>query len=283
MKLSIIIPAYNEEEHLSDCLSSFVSQSTVPDELIVADDNSSDSTFLIAQEFSRKYDWIKVYKNNSQSLHMPGSKVINNFYFGLSFSAGNYDLLGKFDADVLLPPNYFEEIKNYFLKYPNLGMCAGNVYVESQNGEWVHEKISDKEHIRGPVKLYSAECFKKIGGLKASIGWDTVDELLAKYYNYQTMTVPSLKVKHLRPTGKSYNPKAKKLQGEALYKMRYGFRLAFLSALKMSVNFRDPKILQAYLVGYLKAEKEKQPFLVSEEEGRFIRNFRWKNIRKKLF
>ncbi|MDT0689218.1 glycosyltransferase family A protein [Salegentibacter sp. F188] len=283
MKLSIIIPAYNEEEHLADCLSSFVSQTLLPDELIIADDNSTDDTFLIAQEFSEKYSWIKVYKNNTESLHMPGSKVINNFYFGLSHSEGNYDLLGKFDADLLLPPNYFDEIKNYFQKFPNLGMCAGNVYVQNENLEWVHEKISDKEHIRGPVKLYSAECFKKIGGLKASIGWDTVDELLAKYYGFRTLTIPSLKVKHLRPTGKSYNSKSRKIQGEALYRMRYGFKLAFLSALKMSVNYKDPKILQEYMSGYFKAEKQKQPFLVSEEEGRFIRKFRWKNIRKKLF
>ncbi|MDT0648961.1 glycosyltransferase family 2 protein [Autumnicola edwardsiae] len=283
MKLSIIIPAYNEEANIADCLSSFVSQTRQPDELIIADDNSTDKTFLVAQEFSRKHTWIKAYRHKSESLHMPGSKIISNFYFGLSHSNGNYDLIGKFDADVLLPPDYFQEIVKNFQKHPDLGMCAGNVYVQNKKSEWVHEKISDKEHIRGPVKLYSAECFEKIGGLKASIGWDTVDELLAKYYNFRTLTIPGLKVKHLRPTGKSYNPEAKKLQGEALYKMRYGFKLAFLSALKMSINYKDAEILQEYLAGYSKAKKEKQPFLVSEEEGRFIRNFRWKNIRKKLF
>lgn len=44
----------------------------------------------------------------------------------------------------------------------------------------------------------------------------------------------SLCVKHLKPTGNSYNKASKYLQGEAMYKMRYGFVITLISALKLS-------------------------------------------------
>ncbi len=75
----------------------------------------------------------------------------------------------------------------------------------------------DKDHVRGAFKAYSKACFKAIGGLKCAMGWDTVDELLAQYHGFKIHTDDTLKVKHLRPTGKAYNKKAKGLQGKAMY------------------------------------------------------------------
>ena len=66
-----------------------------------------------------------------------------------------------------------------------------------------------------------------------------------------------------------------------MYKMRYGFQITFISALKLAFKKRSFYLFKDYLAGYFKAKKEKIDFLVSEEEGEFIRNLRWKGMLNK--
>ncbi len=280
MRISIIIPAHNEATFLKDCLDSFVAQTHQPNELIIVDDNSADGTFKIASDYAQKLDWIKVLQRKSTDEHIPGKKVVDTFNFGLE-QATNYDLIGKFDADIVLPPNYIEVMLNHFQSNWKLGMCSGLLYVEKK-GKWVYENIADKNHIRGPIKLYHKACFNKIGGLKPGVGWDTVDELLAKFHDFETLTDFALKVKHLRPTGHGYTTKKWQNKGEALYKMRYGIVLAKLAALKMAWQAKSPKLYIQTVLGYVNAFLRKPKRFVNPAEGKFIRKLRWQGIRSKL-
>lgn len=195
---------------------------------------------------------------------------------------GDYDIICKFDADLIFPNNYLEVLSNSFNKNPKLGMAAGFCYIKRQN-DWVLENLTNKDHIRGALKAYRKECFKAIGGLKSSMGWDTVDEMLALYYKWEIKTIEELHIKHLKPTGAFYNKKAKYLQGEAMYKMRYGFVITSISALKLATKKRKLNYFIDYLIGYLKAATNKTRFLVNEDQGKFIRNLRWKKMSEKLF
>lgn len=281
MKISIVIPAHNEKVNLKDCLNSFVTQTRTPDELIVVDDNSSDATFSIASQFAKKYNWIQVIQNSSTDEHIPGKKVVDTFNVGLQ-NVSNFDVIGKFDADIILPPNYFEVIENHFKSNEKLGMCSGLLYIKKDE-EWVYENIADKNHIRGPIKLYTKSCFEKISGLRPAVGWDTVDVLLAKYHNYETFIEPALRVKHLRPTGHSYSHKKRCAKGEALYKMRYGIVLTKIAALKMAWQAKSPALYFGSIFGFLNAWAKGLPKFVTKKEGAFIRKYRWKGIWSKLF
>jgi glycosyltransferase involved in cell wall biosynthesis len=280
MRISIVIPAHNEAVYLKDCLNSFVAQTHKPDEVIVVDDNSTDNTFAIASEFAKIYDWIKVVQRESANEHSPGKKVVDTFNFGLKH-ASDYNLIGKFDADIILPTNYFEEILNRFQANWKLGMCSGLLYIKKDNN-WIYENIADKTHIRGPIKLYHKVCFDKIGGLRPGVGWDTVDILLAQYHDFETLTVPELHVKHLRPTGHGYSSKKYQTKGEAMYKMRYGIVLTKIAALKMAWQAESILLYFQAVFGYLIALFQQQPRYVSKEEGKFIRTYRWKGIWSKL-
>ena len=141
----------------------------------------------------------------------------------------------------------------------------------------------DKTHVRGAFKAYSKPCFRAIGGLKQAMGWDTVDELLAQYHGFEIYTDPHLKVKHLRPTGHSYNKRARLLQGKAMYGMRYGFWITLIASSKMALKQRKRAAFIDNLYGYFRAKKDKESFLVSKEEGEYIRRLRWRNIKNKLF
>lgn len=280
MHISIIIPAHNEAAYLQDCLNAFVAQTHPPDELILVDDNSIDNTFAIASQYAQRYSWIKVVQRQSAAEHLPGEKVVAAVTFGLQYSSP-YELIGKFDADILLPPCYFERMRHHFQAYKALGMCSGLLYVK-KGKTWVYEAIAEPSHIRGPIKLYRRNCFRAIGGLRPGLGWDTVDELLAQYHGFTIFTDPALQVKHLRPTGQGYSTKNYQAKGKALYAMRYGIGLSLLTALKMA--WRAKHLPYCFLVffGYVKASLGRSPQFVTPAEGSFIRAYRWKGIRAKV-
>ena len=282
MKIYIVIPAYNEEAFIAKTLQSLVEQTFLPKRIVVVNDNSTDNTQNLIDSFSEKHEFISSVLNKSEAIHIPGEKVINAFNKGFESLDKNYDIICKFDADIILPNNYFEKLLNVFTSNNKVGIAGGNLYIKNDK-TWVFENISNKKKVRGPIKLYRKECFKEIGGLKKSIGWDTVDELLAQYYGWQIHTDEALHVKHLKPTGKAYTKASKYKQGEAFYLMRYGFWLTSIASAKLAFNKRDCLLFLHCIQGFSKAKKNNIPFIVSEKEGIFIRKLRWDGIKKKLF
>lgn len=282
MRFYIVIPAHNEENYLKLTLDSLINQTHLPSKIVIVNDNSTDDSQDIINSYVKDYDWISGLAILSSEDHIPGSKVVNAFYKGLETLDEDYDIICKFDADLIFPENYLESISNIFKSNPKIGIAGGLPYVR-KNNKWIFENIASKDHVRGPLKAYRKECFKRIGGIKNSIGWDTLDVLLAQYHEWEIATDKSLKVKHLKPTGKTYSNTTKYLQGEALFKMRFGLILSFLSALKSAINRQSISFFTNTLIGYLKAKKNHSSYLVTAEEGEFIRRYRYKKIIEKIF
>ena len=280
MKVSIIIPVYNEQGFIKKSIESIINQTTKPQKVIYVNDSSTDETRNIIKESSEKYEWIDLIDHESNQEHAPGSKVVEAFNFGLKNLNINYDIICKFDADIILPNNYVERLVNIFSNNNNVGIAGGNLYIFKRD-KWLYEKIAAKSHVRGPIKAYRRKCFEEINGLKSSIGWDTVDVLLAQKKGWKIYADKSLVVKHLKPTGDKYSIKSKILQGQSLYIMRFGIVLSILSLVKSSINNCTPSKLLFGSVGYLIALFKQKPFIVTKEEGYFIRKFRWSVIRKK--
>ncbi|MGB5555944.1 MAG: glycosyltransferase family A protein [Flavobacteriaceae bacterium] len=282
MNYYIVIPAHNEEAFLADTLNSVLRQTLQPKSVIVVNDNSTDGTERIIDEFTTLSHVIKKVNTSSSTAHMPGSKVIKAFTIGLSALDDAYDFLVKLDADIILPDNYFEKIAYIFKGNPQVGIAGGFIYEQNEAGEWVLNHLMNNDHVRGAFKAYSKKCFKAIGGLKSAMGWDTLDELLAQYHEFEIYTDPQLKVKHLRPTGKAYNTKAKYLQGRAMYRMRYGLAITLIASLKMALKQGKFNAFFDNMYGYFEAKKEKASFLATKKEGAFIRQLRWRNMKRKL-
>ena len=282
MKYYVVIPAHNEEAFISLTLESIINQTILPKKLIIVNDNSTDKTESIIDDYISKFNFIQKVNTKSSTEHIPGSKVVNAFNKGLEVLDTNYDFIVKLDADLILPKNYFETITNIFKTNKNIGLAGGFVYELDKNKIWKLNHPMNKDHVRGAFKAYSKVCFNAIGGLKSSMGWDTVDELLTKYHGFEIYTDSSLKVKHLRPVGKSYNKKAKLLQGEAMYKMRYGFILSSIASAKMAWKQKKYQTFIDNLKGFFNAKNKKLPYLVNKKEGKFIRKYRFNGILNKL-
>ncbi|MEZ7507165.1 glycosyltransferase family 2 protein [Flavobacterium sp. Arc2] len=282
MNYYIVIPAHNEEAFISLTLQSLISQTHLPSKVVVVNDNSTDKTAEIVLAFAKDNPFISLVEKTSSAIHLPGSKVIQAFQKGFETLDDNYDIIVKLDADLILPNNYFETIVKHFEENPTTGMAGGFAYIE-KNGDWILENLTDKDHIRGAFKAYRKACFKQIGGLKPAMGWDTVDELLTKFYGWKVVTDATLIVKHLKPTGANYNKTARYKQGEAFYTLGYGFLITAIASAKLAFMKKKPLLFLDYIKGFLKAKSAKTPLLVTQAQAKFIRDYRIEKMKEKLF
>ena len=282
MNYYIVIPAHNEEAFIALTLDSLISQTILPKKLVIVNDNSTDKTAEIVTAYAKAFPFISLVNKTSSAIHLPGSKVIQAFHKGFETLDEAYDVIVKLDADLILPNNYFETILTIFASDTSIGMAGGFAYIE-KNGEWILENLTDKDHIRGAFKAYRKACFQQIGNLKPAMGWDTVDELLSKFYGWKVVTDASLIVKHLKPTGANYNKTARYKQGEAFYTLGYGFLITSIASAKLAMMKKQPLLFLDYINGFWKAKAAKTPLLVTPEQAKFVRKYRLKKMKEKIF
>jgi glycosyltransferase involved in cell wall biosynthesis len=99
--LSIVIPVYNEEAFLGACLQSIADQTVAPDEVIVVDNNSTDRSVEIACTF----DFVMV-------MHAKEQGIVHARNAG--FDATGCDIIGRIDADTILPPDWVSRVKYFY-------------------------------------------------------------------------------------------------------------------------------------------------------------------------
>jgi glycosyltransferase involved in cell wall biosynthesis len=279
MDISIVIPVFNEEAFLEQSLTSLVTQTYPIKELIIVDDGSTDNSITIANSIAKKYAFIKIVMPSVSGQHQPGQKVIHAFERGFSMLSTSWDVICKFDADVVFPENYIEALANSFLQNSKLGMFGGVLQIK-KSGSWIFESIAAESHLRGPIKAYRKDCFEAIGGLRPALGWDTLDELLALHHGFLVETDKTLVVKHLRPTGANYSQRLSKAKGKMFYQFGYGCVLGVLACIKWAAKERGNPF--GALFGFFGTWLTRQPKLVSSSEAKFIRKHRWLQVRRRF-
>lgn len=173
MKVSVVIPAYNEEKFLPLLLASLKKQTYKGDfEIVVADNNSTDRTAEIARSYGAK-----VFKEPKQGY----AYACNRAFF-----SGTGDILARADADHVLPPNWIQSIVDVFEKDPDLLATGGPIYPYSNNflsnifsypGQvlWMLFLKTIGHGFLFPNMAVRATAFKKINGFDTTIhyGEDT--------------------------------------------------------------------------------------------------------------
>lgn len=100
-KLSIVIPAYNAEKYITECLNSIVKQDCDNYELIVVDDGSSDNTGKICDKYEKCFNQVNIF-------HTKNNGVSSARNFGLEKAKGEY--VWFVDSDDLVMPNSVKTI-----------------------------------------------------------------------------------------------------------------------------------------------------------------------------
>lgn len=293
MRFLIIIPCHNEEYNVTLCLESLRLQSHKNYKIVAVNDGSTDGTQNSIEDFAKRDDRFEYLKLQTSD-HEPGAKVVRTFKVGLANeNLDEFDIVCKFDADIIFPKNYLTKISDLFKSHPKVGMASGVVKIKksvfdktkafdfsNSDHQWVFENISSKDHIRGPIKSYRKQCFQDIGGLREVLGWDNLDVMLAQMHGWEIKTDDKLWVKHLRPTAFKYKSQRAEKLGEYFYNLGLSYPLVFISSFKSA--WKNHALLDFFIT--MKSHRnQKHSRKISAEEISFIRKLRWQQIMKKIF
>lgn len=288
MKFLIIIPTHNEEKNILFTLKSLQQQTFQNFFCVIVNDGSTDKTQEVVESFIQDNSKFKI-QNLDISKHEPGAKVVRTFNKGLeSVDLQDFDIICKFDADIIFPKDYLNKVKKVYETNPKAGMVSGLVKIKKsifeqtlafdfkdEKHQWKFENLSSKNHIRGPIKSYRKECFSDMNGLRPVLGWDNIDVMLAKKNGWETLTIKDVWVKHLRPTAYQYqNQKAEKL-GEYFYNIGLSLPLTIISSGKSSLKNKSISEFFTTMKSFFKQKGERS---LSDQEIRYIRNLRWQQM-----
>lgn len=139
-KISVIIPAYNVEKYINDCLSSIVNQTLRDIEIIVIDDGSTDKTGEIISKFANSDDRILTVTQKNQ-----GQAVARNN--GIKLAKGEY--IGFVDSDDYIDNDYFEKLYNAAKQY-NCDMAVTSILKHKKNYSQ-YNLLFKKSHIADSI------------------------------------------------------------------------------------------------------------------------------------
>ena len=170
--ISVIVPIYNVEKYLSQCIDSIINQTYKNIEIILVDDGSPDSCDEICDEYAKKDDRIKV-------IHKENGGLSDARNHGIDLATGKY--IAFVDSDDYINEQYLEKLYNAIIdNNTQVSQCnfiivednkneilkrgyTGNI--KTKSGYNMIKEISTKkcwENIIICNKLYSAKLFNDI-------------------------------------------------------------------------------------------------------------------------
>ena len=275
-RLLVISPVRNEAPHLERVARAMAAQTRPPDLWLLVDDHSTDETYEIAARLAAEIPFISVLSAPAAPLPDPGDRLASaaaprTFNFGLqSVERRRFSHIAKLDGDIELPPRYFESILAEFEADRRLGM-AGGLRTELVHGRRRLERVPTEHHVNGALKCYSRACFESIGGVQERLGWDTIDETLARMRGYRTRTFEGLVAIHHRPWASADGTlRGRARYGAAAYVVHFPAYWVALRSLKIATA--RPQVISglAFLYGYARAALRRTPRVEDREFRRTI-------------
>ncbi len=130
--VSVIIPVYNSEKYLSDCIESFLKQTYNNYELIVIDDGSKDSSYAIMQNYSLRYpDKVRIFTQDNAGVAITRNR-------GIGYANGKYVMFA--DNDDFVEVDYIETMITAIEK-ENLDMVVCSSRKVDESGKELYQQV----------------------------------------------------------------------------------------------------------------------------------------------
>lgn len=265
-----IIPARNEERFIEGTLRSLLGQTEPPDRIVVVDDGSTDRTPEIVRALAAESPSIQLVSLPVRKERRMGGGVV------LAFDAGyqavrhlEFTYVSKLDADHLFPPDYFARVLGFLDANPDYG-AAGGIPHEEIGGR-THRWRMPRSHVPGSLKTMRRDAFDRMGGFRATLGWDIVDLVQMHTLGFRT-TWLDIPVQHLRQHGSAEGTLKGRVQwGEGAWII--GSHPLFVAARGVYRMLEPPYLLSglAFWWGYLRAALRRSPQLEDRALVRALR------------
>lgn len=161
MLFSIIVPCFNCEDSIRECLNSILNQTFSDFEIIAIDDGSTDRTSSILDEYDLKYEFIHAY-------HFENSGVSFSRKRGITLASGKYIIF--VDSDDSINPELLSKLYSTII-------CQGEPDIIRYQVNLVNdEDYKDHERYNFPESLFSTS------GIEALKNWSKPDKKYAVYW-----------------------------------------------------------------------------------------------------
>ncbi len=185
IKISVIVPVYNVEKFVEECVQSIINQTLTDIEIILINDNSKDNSNEICKELLKKDSRISLYQSEGKGV----SKARN---IGISVAKGEW--ISFVDSDDWLEENMMEELYNVACKgKSDIIMCDS--YINKGEEQTINEFYYEEKIIAGKEKeelqiqaVVPIEGHYKPQGIPCGVPW-------AKLYNKEFILKNNLKYK----------------------------------------------------------------------------------------
>jgi alpha-1,3-rhamnosyltransferase len=139
--VSVIVPSYNHQQFITQCIESIMDQTYKNFELTVIDDGSTDDSPEILKRLKEKYKFNLVFQENI-GLALTLNKGIQNYCNGKYYSSCS--------SDDFWPIDKLEKQVNFMELHPEFPMCFGKKYVIDSNGK-IQEYLTSlaNKHLKG--------------------------------------------------------------------------------------------------------------------------------------
>ena len=136
--ISIIIPVYNVEDYVSETLDSVKNQTSLPDEVIVINDGSTDNSFNMIKNYS-DLKYFKIFETKNQGLGQTRN-------YGISLAKSDY--IYFLDSDDIIENNFIYEMRKLINQYknPDIILFSGKTFTHKKE---IDNKINLKLTIEG--------------------------------------------------------------------------------------------------------------------------------------
>lgn len=157
-KISVIVPVYNVEDYLEECLDSILNQSIIDDvEVIMVDDGSTDNSRYIIEKYALDYENFHAYHKENE-----GQGIARNY--GMEHAKGEY--ISFIDADDYISPNTYEELYNFISANEN-DVVAGRFNRFTHYNMW--EELLSKNSFKNVEENIKSTHIRELTDLV----WDT--------------------------------------------------------------------------------------------------------------
>jgi biofilm PGA synthesis N-glycosyltransferase PgaC len=272
----IVTPAYNEAQCLARTIESVVRQTVPPARWLIVDDGSTDNTAATVDSYARSFPFIRYLRRERGSQDAYFASNVYAIMDGVRHLGElPYEFLAVLDADIILPPDYYEQILAQFRADADLGVASG-VYENLIDGQ-LHRVMNDRRSTPKAIQVFRRTCFEQIGGYVPLVhgGEDTCACVMARMHGWRTWSFPQLKAIHQRPAGVRHARgllRARFRQGLCDYGMSTHPLFMLIKSLRRCV-LEPPLLIGGLLrlVGYVYGYLRREPSQVPSEVAAYVR------------